>query len=433
MTDTHAVYDCICVGSGVGGLSAALNLQKEYPTWKIAVVEKYKGLGGRTYSYSPPGFEGVSWEMGAGRVSGSHVKLKALLKKYGLNLVPISNQLAFKADGSAPIVPNPFESFSVPAFLSPLTLLDLELQKKHTLYELTVSVYGKERADSIFVEFPYFGEVKTLRADLALATFLQGEMSSHDNYFVVAEAFSELIRKMADEFQSKGGVVLTRHSVLDVQKADGTATDIVVEFGRKEDEFHGTITLRASKCVVLGLHCDALRKIPGLRGMRQLDLVETNPLFRIYAIFPKPAWFRGLGRVVTEGGIRYMIPINEAKGVTMISYTDGKDTETYHKAEQRGERALQKAVMKDVRALFPDKKIPDPVFIRGHYWETGCTYWLPGDYDVKAESLAACYPLPTTLPRVFVCGESFSLRQAWVEGALEHTEQCMTVLKKVMR
>jgi hypothetical protein len=86
--------------------------------------------------------------------------------------------------------------------------------------------------------------------------------------------------------------------------------------------------------------------------------------------------------------------------------------------------------MKDARALFPDKKIPDPLFFRGHYWETGVTYWIAGNYSVEEVSKNACHPLPKELPGVYVCGESFSLKQAWVEGALEHTETCLKILDK---
>jgi monoamine oxidase len=57
--------------------------------------------------------------------------------------------------------------------------------------------------------------------------------------------------------------------------------------------------------------------------------------------------------------------------------------------------------------------------LRKHYWGGGCTYWLPGDYDVEAEAAHALNPQPG----VYVCGESISAHhQAWIEGALETAE-----------
>jgi hypothetical protein len=34
-------------------------------------------------------------------------------------------------------------------------------------------------------------------------------------------------------------------------------------------------------------------------------------------------------------------------------------------------------------------------------------------------------PLPSCWQNVYVCGESYSERQAWIEGALEHSEKLL--------
>jgi hypothetical protein len=72
--------------------------------------------------------------------------------------------------------------------------------------------------------------------------------------------------------------------------------------------------------------------------------------------------------------------------------------------------------------------IPDPLFFKSHPWKTGATYWIPGDYSPVLESKKAVHPFPAKFPGVWLCGESWSLRQAWVEGALEHAEE---MLKKL--
>jgi hypothetical protein len=110
----------------------------------------------------------------------------------------------------------------------------------------------------------------------------------------------------------------------------------------------------------------------------------------------------------------------------MISYTDADDTEFYAKVQEKGgDKALEKVIVDDVRALLPTVKIPKPLFFRSHLWKTGATYWIPGTYNPVLESKNAVHPKPTEFPTVWLCGESWSLRQAWVEGALEHTEECL--------
>jgi phytoene dehydrogenase-like protein len=217
-------YDCIVVGSGIAGLYVAQQLSNKNPKWTIAICERYKGLGGRTYSYSPPGFEGVSWEMGAGRVHKSHKLLMNLIKKYKLTWIPISDEIAYQKSPGAPLEPNLFESVFIPIYLEPLSRLSPKLLATHTIYELLELFYGPHAANEILNPFPYRAEVFTLRADLALQSFLGGgEMSSHKGYGVLKEGFGELVARMRADLESRGCVVLQRHRVLNMKKGPGKA------------------------------------------------------------------------------------------------------------------------------------------------------------------------------------------------------------------
>ena len=434
----YAQYDCIVVGAGISGLYATRELLKRHPTWRIALAERYKGFGGRTYSYWVPlasadkGFEGVHWEMGAGRIHKDHKHLMALVKEYGLHWIPIGEDIGFKAAPTTPVEPNVFESMIVPTILGPLATLSKDLLAKHTIEELMVNVYGKEATKTALAQFPYRAEVNTLRADLALDGFLGGgEMSSHKGYGFLVEGFSELVSRIKTDIQERGGICLPRHQLVFLKKGPGSATDLTFKFGYAEKgEPHGIITLRATRCTVLALHRDAVAELPEFQGWRTLSLLKTQPLLRCYAIFRDSSWFSGMGRVVTPELPRYILPIDPKKGTIMISYTDGDDTKRYTRIqEQGGDSALEKVVLKDVRRLFPEKRIPNPEFFKSHPWKTGCTYWLPGTYDPEKVSAESCHPLPSKLPNVYLCGESWSLRQAWVEGALEQTEKCLRRIK----
>jgi monoamine oxidase len=108
----------------------------------------------------------------------------------------------------------------------------------------------------------------------------------------------------------------------------------------------------------------------------------------------------------------------------MTSYTDSTDTRPWKKIyDEGGDAALGPAVMTGLRKLFPD--IENPTFFKSHYWKHGCSYWLPGLYEPEEESRKIMYPIPFRFPNVYVCGESYSMRQAWIEGALEHAEQML--------
>lgn len=437
--DVAAAYDMIVVGAGISGLFCVRELLKRHPGWRIALAERYKGLGGRTYSYSPPGFPGVRWEMGAGRVHKDHKMVMELLKEYGLTWVPIGSEVGWLAGPGLEVEPNPFEEYLVPLYFQPLASLNSSVLATHTLEELLKKVYGIGKTAEILARFPYRAEVTTLRADLALAEFLGGDgVATHNGYGGVKEGFGELVARMRADIEKRGAVILQRHRLLDFVRGPGKAMDLQFAFGYPEDSSaSGKIWLRAEKGVVLALHKDAVAELQPFHDRRgfswkTLGLLKTQPLLRIYAVFPTKGgkvWFAGFPRIVTPGRLRYILPIDAEKGVIMISYTDADDTREYMKIQKKGgDKALEKAVMSNVRKLFPTLEIPNPLFFRSHPWETGATYWLPGIYNPHKESLAACHPLPAEFPSLWLCGESWSTKQAWVEGALEHTAEC---LKKI--
>jgi monoamine oxidase len=81
--------------------------------------------------------------------------------------------------------------------------------------------------------------------------------------------------------------------------------------------------------------------------------------------------------------------------------------------------------MKEIRSLFPSLSIPDHLFFKAHPWYDGCTYWTPGSYSPSQLSEELMNPLPISHPNVYMCGESFSLNQAWMEGALQHAQSML--------
>jgi hypothetical protein len=427
-------YDIIVVGAGIAGLFTARELLKKYPGFSVALAEKYKGFGGRTYSYSPPGFPGIQWEMGAGRIHKDHTLLLQLLKEYDLHFIPIDSRVDFLENSGEFPAPNIFESVILPLYFQPLFQLSAQTLATHTIQQLLHILYGSKITKKILSYFPYRAEVNTLRADLALKTFVKGgEMSTYDNYGVIGEGFGELVARLKTDLLERGCIFLPRHELLNLKGGPGKATDLEFHFGYNDPKASGKITLRAEKAVVLALHKDAVSKLPAFRGWKTLQHLTTKPLLRTYTIFPVQdgkSWFSGMTKIVTPQKPRFILPINPAKGVIMISYTDADDSIEYMKIQKKGgDKALEAVIMADIRKLFPYLEIPDPLFFKSHPWDTGATYWKPGLYSAQVESLKSCHPLPEIYPNVWLCGESWSMRQAWVEGALESAKHCLAKIK----
>jgi hypothetical protein len=418
--------DTLIVGAGIAGLYCAREILKKNPNSSVIVCEKYSKLGGRAVSYKKDlgGKIGkVSWEIGAGRISSKHRHVLGLLKEYGLHVNPIRPDLFYRESGaSAPAFEeNHFEP-AIDILLKPLAALPPKLLATHTIRELLNQIHGPSATQEWLNRYPYHSEVVWMRADRALAEFME-EMYSHEGYFVCAEGLSALIEKMAEDVRGRGGKILTHYNLL---SSNGNTCVFKTDSGKEE--------IQATQHLILALHASALRKLRLFQGWPVLKHVRMEPLFRIYAVFPKGSngkvWFSDLPRVVTTEALRYFLPINAKNGSAMVSYTDSTYARHYMKILDGpdGEAGLEKEILRNLRSVFPEYNIPAPVFFKPHPWTDGVTYWLPGNYSPQSDSEEALHPFPSKYPALYTCNESFSMRQGWMEGSIEHAEMLLEKL-----
>ena len=421
-----------------------LAILKKQPRARVAILEKYGYIGGRVTTYRK-GPHHIYWENGAGRISSAHKKVLGLLRHYGLTTAQIPAESQFRARSDMAAAPFPPSSLTydkiVPTILDPITnSLSSHDLATQTLVEILAksgkgSAAPAPAAAKVFERFPYWAEPNLLRADLAIKSF-QGELGAPDSFVVCKEGLGALTAAMRADFEKRGGIVYIRTDVQEIHHDSAQNCDIVSCI--RKDPLNAKnpqeiqVKLGAS-VTILALHAEAAKEIfkrslPDSRQPEFLRHLAMAPLLRMYAVFPVRnglSWFSGIPHTVTPGPIRYFIPINPAKGVVMISYTEGPDA-TYwiKKMERNGEDSVRHEVMREIRALFKERKpIPEPYYFKMHPWYEGCTYWLPGKYDPVEESRASLYPVPSELPTTFLCGESTSLRQAWMEGAIEQAEK----------
>ena len=147
-----------------------------------------------------------------------------------------------------------------------------------------------------------------------------------------------------------------------------------------------------------------------------LKSVNVQPLLRTFAIYDN-CWFKDLPKVVTNEHIKYIIPIDYKHNVIMISYTDGKYAKYWKKTIDNKEQIDQLNIQ--LKKLFPDLKIGKIKQIYNYYWDQGASYWKP---NLKTDLLRKKILKPTNLD-LYICGDSFSSQQAWMEGALLSSNQ----------
>jgi monoamine oxidase len=415
------IHDTIIIGTGISGLFIGIELKKRYPEKSCCILEKYGEPGGRinTFRVTIPSVGAVQWESGAGRIATSHKKTLCLLKKYGLHTFPIPS------NGNEA---NPFELLQ-PVYFEPLKKLPEAVLQTHTLYTLLKRIYGERDACEFAALFPYSSEIHTLRADRALISF-ENEMNTRQGFVGCQEGIAALTDRMAAEFCRLGGSI-QYHTAVDAVNTVGSKNktiQIAVTVKEKAKDKNTVYTAR-DNCIV-AVPSEALKAINGLHSLSVLKKLSMQPLLRIYAVFPtemvngkKQSWFSGIGRIVTDSPIRYFIPINPAKGIAMISYTDGADADTWMSIPAP---LRSKAVIHALRILFPGHTIPEPLYMKEHHWKNGCTYWLPGKYSVRKESDASVKPFRDK--NIYLCGESFAENQCWIESALQQAQKVSVLL-----
>jgi monoamine oxidase len=92
--------------------------------------------------------------------------------------------------------------------------------------------------------------------------------------------------------------------------------------------------------------------------------------------------------------------------------------------KEKGSDQVERQVMSLIRHTFSDLSIPNPSEFHIYPWSNGCSYWTPGSYDVEA----VCQSSRSISKRIYACGESLNHCQAWVESALESTNQMLAKL-----
>jgi len=429
---SEASYDIIIVGSGMAGLYTALEVLKRHPKTRLAIFEKYKEVGGRAYTFrSKVDGKRVQWEAGAGRISEKHEHVMGLLKHYGLTWIPIGSSIQYKQDAASPFEPNAFEP-AIPIMIDTIAGLPAEELATHTIRQLLTKIHGPTETEKYLIRFPYRAEVDIMRADMAIQSF-RGEMRAHEGYGICKEGLSALVKAMREDIEKRGGVFHVHHELIGYEPAEGDAIDLEFRIGPPDDGVgRPLLRVRARKHAVLAIPAMALEAIGLKDWVRHLRMA---PLLRFYGVFPKDEngklWYEEYGgRVVTAGPVRYIIGGNPAQGTCQISYTDSQDAQYWiEKLDKEGEKAVGEEILKELRQLLKPM-IPAPKMMKSHAWRDGATYWLPGKYDPKEVSRKALTPFPEKMPGLHICGESFSLRQAWMEGALEHATALVGILDR---
>ena len=276
--------------------------------------------------------------------------------------------------------------------------------------------------DFIKSSFGYYSELVIMNAHDAIY-LMEKHLSPIHPFYVLKGGLSQIIENLENKIMKFKNVRIIK----------GCSVSSIV-FSKKNNEFiincrsssgGSRVTYTSKKCIC-ALPKNALEKLTIFNPIRNLlDKVQCSPLCRIYSKFPlntknegkREPWFQGLSKLTTNNNLRMIIPMNEAEGIIMSSYTDNKYARFWKELfDKEGEPGLNKELIRLLQqstGLDVDTPIKTYIF----YWPCGVGYWSIGANSENV-SKQMIHPFPEM--DLFVCGEHFSWHnQQWMEGALE--------------
>jgi len=318
-----------------------------------------------------------------------------------------------------------------------------------TFEQYAKKVLSKEEVEFIKACFGYYSELIIMNAYDSMR--LMEGLGPLNDFFVLSAkkgGFGLVIEKMVEKIRANCGdggnyKILLNKDVVSCKHLVGEMGGTGFEVKVRGNGSGGGEGYKGGKCV-LALTKDVLEKL--LKGFRSngpevkvsgvlnmVNKIKSGSLCRIYSVFDVhgerggeeggDVWFKGMHKWTTNNPVRMVIPVDEKRGVIMISYSDNKFADYWWKMWNRGgarevNRNLQRWIEESI-----GRKIPMPKHTQVFYWGYGVGYWGVGA-DSSLISEALIQPFREQDIDLFICGESYSQDyQQWIEGALETSKK----------
>lgn len=422
-------YEYIICGAGIAGLYCALNLieKNSVDPKSILILEKSYRVGGLIKTNNNDKFK-IKYENGAGRITENDKLLLELVKRFNLDQqkieLPIKKEYRKVFDDKIiTINTKKFSNILNKIIFKQYKFSEQELLGK-TFRSLCEDEIGIERTSILIESFGYTDEFDKVNAKNGLEIFRKSFLPNL-RYYVLHDGLEQIVSKLESLLKEKGVVIQLSEMITDIEKKEKQNPSITLHTAT----FDGANKTYTANNLVLALPRGALVKIPFLQNIHSLlNSVEDSSLFRIYAVFPKNSdgkvWFHDIPKTTTNLPIQQFIPINGDNGLVMITYSDTKNARQWQ--QDKINDVFKQKIMKNIRILFSEKTIPEPTFLNSSFYAEGTHLWK---VNCDGNTLQPRILQPFRDMKLFICGESYSTNQGWIEGALETSSIVVELIK----
>ena len=405
------------IGSGITGLYLAYKLLLSgIPSTDIVIFEGSGRIGGRIYTNEHNGFK---YSVGAGRLGKKHKYVMKLIKDFKLQdqIITISKNTNYFIEGHLMNEEQLLKHYNS-NFKSLNELWRYAIEKKlngnkydpnlYNLHNYFSLILSANDVELLKISLGYLGEMYDMNAYNGLLT-LRKDFDIRNNEFFVLRDGIQILCDVLYKYIVNAGVSVKFSSILEDVKED-----------KKTIRVNGNI-YNYSK-LYLTLKRDDYMKINYFKKYDYLfNTVSDGHLLRIFAQY-KDVWFKDMPKILTQNKLQFIIPIDYNSGLIQISYSDRYNADFWNAF--KNDKEVKKYLTKILNEMFPEKNIKEPEWITMHYWGSGDHLWNVGVNTKNIQDKIDELFIPKD---IYILGETYSERQAWIEGAIETVHKKLNI------
>ena len=405
------------IGSGITGLYLAYKLLLSgIPSTDIVIFEGSERIGGRIYTNEHNGFK---YSVGAGRLGKKHKYVMKLIKDFKLQdqIITISKNTNYFIEGHLMNEEQLLKHYNS-NFKSLNELWRYAIEKKlngnkydpnlYNLHNYFSLILSANDVELLKISLGYLGEMYDMNAYNGLLT-LRKDFDIRNNEFFVLRDGIQILCDVLYKYIVNAGVPVKFSSILEDVKDD-----------KKTIRVNGNI-YNYSK-LYLTLKRGDYMKINYFKKYDYLfNTVSDGHLLRIFAQY-KDVWFKDMPKILTQNKLQFIIPIDYNSGLIQISYSDRYNADFWNAF--KNDKEVKKYLTKILNEMFPEKNIKEPEWITMHYWGSGDHLWNVGVNTKNIQDKIDELFIPKD---IYILGETYSERQAWIEGAIETVHKKLNI------
>jgi len=409
----------LIIGAGITGLYLAYKLLSQgIQATDIIIFEKSDRIGGRIYTHENHGYK---YSAGAGRLGKKHKYVMKLIKDFNLEdqIININKNNNYFVDGKLMNERQLLKHYKS-QYKSLNDLWRYAIMKKVNLNKYNLNNYNLHNYFSLILptnevellktSLGYIAEMYDMNAYNGLLTLRKDFDIKNNDFYVLRDGISILSDSLCKYIENAGVTIKLSSTLDDVYEAN----KYIIVNGVKYNYSKLYLTIKRKDYM-------------DITYFKQYDhlfnTVTDGKLLRIYARY-KDVWFKNMPKTLAQNKIQFIIPIDYESGLIQISYSDSYNADFWNNFTN--DKDIMKYLTKILNEMFPEKNIKDPEWITMHYWDAGDHIWKVG---VDSKKIQKNIDDVFISKNIYILGETYSDRQAWIEGAIETVHKKLNIDK----